>query len=143
MLSLWNPLIPEKIKSDSKLSTRNYFDRLLSEPFETIFSDVFNTSIYGIEYYKNTDGSLIVSVDVPGITEENINVELTNNILTVKGERKNTNSSYSVYKTINIPEGYETDNIKAELKHGVLSLTLKNKPIPQKEVKKIEVISSK
>ena len=144
MLSLWNPLIPERIKSDSKMSSRNYFDRLLSEPFETMFSDVFHTSAWGMEYNKNEDGTLAVSIDVPGITEENINVEISaDNILTVKGDRKTAKSSYFVHKSINIPEGYETENIKAELKNGVLTITLNSKPIPQKEVKKIAITSIK
>lgn len=144
MLSLWNPLIPERVKSDSKMSSKNYLERLLSDPFETMFSDVFHTPVWGMEYSKKEDGSLAVSIDVPGVTEENINVEISaDNILTVKGERKTANSSYSVHKSLSIPEGYDADNIRAELKNGVLTLTLASKPTPQKEVKKIAITSSK
>lgn len=144
MLSLWNPLVPEKVKSDNKMSSRNYLNRLLSDPFETIFNDTFHTPAWGVEYYKKEDNSLAISIDVPGITEENINIEIsTDNILTVKGERKSNNSSYSVQKSLTLPEGYDRDNIRAELKNGVLTLTLVSKPTSQKEVKRIEITSSK
>jgi len=143
MLSLWNPLMIEKVKSDSKMSSKNYFDRLWSEPFETMFSDIFHNSGLGMEYNKNQDGTLSVSIDIPGIPVENINIEVSEDkILTVKGERKTAKSSHSVYKSINIPEGYDMDNIKAELKNGVLTLSLTEKATPQKEVKKITITSS-
>jgi len=140
MLSLWNPLIPEK--TDRKMSSKNYLERLLTDPFETMFSDVFHAPV-GMEYKKNEDGSLAIGVDVPGVKEEDINVEISaDNILTVRGERKTATSSYSVTKAFSIPEGYSSEDIKAELKDGVLTLTLAGKPV-QKEVKKIAITSSK
>lgn len=133
MLSLWNPFFTEK--SDRKISSRNYLDRLLTDPFETMFTDAFNSPM-GIEYVKNEDGLLSINVDIPGIKEEDLNIELCHDLLTIKGQRKTQSTSYEVKKSFNIPEGYTSDDIKASLKDGVLTITLISKST-DKEVKKI------
>lgn len=142
MLSLWNnPLIPEKVKSDSRMSTKSYFDRVFEEAFNDLFHVPSNWNI-GIESKKNEDGSLSISIDVPGIKEPDLAIEVSDSIITVKGERKTATSSHTVQKSFSIPEGYDTDNITAELKDGILSLKIIGKPLPSKEVKKIPLLSS-
>lgn len=145
MLTLWNPFVPVQERSDSRLSVKNYFDRLFEDSFSNMTSDLFNNSwsLAGIQHLKNEDGSLGISVDIPGIKEEDINIELKDNMIYVKGERKTPTSSYSVNKSFTIPQEYTTDNIKAELVNGVLSLTLLPKPTQEKEVKKIAITSHK
>lgn len=142
MLSLWNPFIPVvRERSDSRISTKNYFDRLFEDTFSTMTHDLFSAPLagIGIENKKNEDGSLTVSVDIPGIKEEDITIEVQDNIVGIKGTRKTATSSYTVNKSFTIPEGYSSDDIKAELVDGVLSLILAGKPVPQKEVKKIPI----
>lgn len=142
MLSLWNPFIPVvRERSDSRISTKNYFDRLFEDTFATMTHDLLGghlTSL-GIEQKKNEDGSLSVSIDIPGIKEEDITIEVQDNVVNIKGERKTATSSYSVSKSLSIPEGYSSDDIKAELTNGVLTLGLAAKQLPQKEVKKIPI----
>lgn len=144
MLSLWNPFVPVvRDRSDSRISTKNYFDRLFEDTFATMAHDLFNGPMgaIGIEQKKNEDGSLTVSVDIPGIKEEDITIEVENNIVHVKGERKTATSSYSVNKSLTIPEGYSSDDIRAELVNGVLTLNVAAKQLPQKEIKKIPITS--
>jgi HSP20 family molecular chaperone IbpA len=137
MLSIWNPFVPVKSQADSKISTKTYFDRLFEDTFEIAFQDLFHIpSGFGIESKNNEDGSLGISIDVPGIQESDLVIELIDGLLTVKGERKTSNSSYKLNKSFNIPESYDTENITAQLKDGVLSLNLKEKPLPIKEPKK-------
>ncbi len=145
MLTLWDPFFPVKSKSDSKLSTKSYFDRLFEDTFDSAFHDLFNVRAnYGMESKKNEDGSLTLSVDVPGIKESDLVIELSDGVLTIKGERKTATSSYSLHKSLSVPESYDADNMVAELKDGVLSLKLASKPLPpSKEVKKIPILSSK
>lgn len=144
MLSLWNPLVPVVNKSDSKLSMKSYFDRLFENSFETMVSDLFKVPSIGIESKKNEDGSLLASIDIPGIKEENIVIEVKDSIIYIEGKRQTATSSYSIKKAFNIPEGYDTDNISAELANGVLTLKLLSKPPPlPPEVKKIAITSQK
>ena len=143
MLSLWNPLIPERSKSDSRMSTKNYFDRLFEDTFETMVKDLFHASYLPTGNYEKTeDGSLAVSIDVPGIKEEDITVEIDGSIVNVRGETKTTNSHRRISQSFTIPEGYASDNVKAELSNGVLRLTMASKQLPDKEVKKIPITST-
>jgi len=144
MLTLWNPFVPvTRERSDSRMSTKTYFDRLFEDTFTSMLRD-FSTPWpgVGIEQKKNEDGSLSIAVDIPGIKEENITVEVEDNVLHIKGERKTAASSYAVNKSVLIPEGYSAEDIKAELADGVLTLNLAAKPLPQKEIKKIPIVSS-
>ncbi len=128
MLSLYNPfyLYPEYSldKKSFRKDQKSFFD-------------------WGVEYKKIEDNALAVSVDLPGIEEKDIQVEVTaDNILQIKGERKTATSSHSVNKSFSLPESYDADHITAELKNGVLTLILPSKQVT-KNSKKIEVKSSK
>ncbi len=141
MLSLWNPLIPVRERSDSGMSIKNYFDRLFEDSFATMTNDLFATpwGSYGVEYKKNEDGSLAVAVDIPGIKEEDITIEVKNNIVDIKGKRVTATSSYAVNKSFTIPEGYTSDDVRAELVNGVLTINLAAKQLPKEEIKKIPI----
>lgn len=143
MLSLWNPLVPVASKSDSKLSMKSYFDRLFENSFETMTSDLFKIPSIGIESKKSEDGSLLTSIDVPGIKEEDLVIEVKDSVIYIEGKRQTATSSYLVKKAFSVPEGYDTDNISAELTNGVLILKLVSKPPPTSEVKKIAITSQK
>ena len=142
MLTLWNPFVPvTRERSDSRMSARNYLDRLFDDAVTSWSRDLFAPDLIGlgIEHKKNEDGSLAVAVDIPGIKEEDIAIEIHDNIISVNGKRKTAASSYSVSKSFTIPEGYSSDDVRAELSDGVLTLTLIAKSIPEKEVKKIPI----
>lgn len=141
MLTLWNPFVPVRERSDSKMSTKSYFDRLFEDSFETMTRDLFGApwAGIGIEHKKNEDGTLAVSLDIPGIKQEDIAIEVVDNVVNINGKRKTATSSYSVSKSFSIPEGYTSDDVKAELNDGVLTLTLAAKQLPEKEVKKIPI----
>jgi HSP20 family protein len=127
-------------QSDTKLSTRSYFDRLFDDTLFTGFNDLFGaTANWGMESKKLEDGSLSISVDVPGIKDADLSIEVADGILTVKGSRKTQTSSHSVNKSFSVPEGYSTEDINAELSDGVLTLKLAAKLPPAKEIKKIPI----
>ncbi len=118
-MSIWNPFHGDLNKSD-------------------FFSNFFgNLDFSNMEFQVDKEGRLNVSVDVPGVKEADLTIELSDNILTVKGERRTATSVGTVHKTFSIPEGYNQDSISAELKDGVLSLVLLPKTPVQKETKKI------
>lgn len=143
MLSLWNPFVPVKSQSDGRISTKSYFDRLFEDTFEHAFQDLYQIPKgWGIESQKQEDGSLAISVDVPGIQESDLSIEIVDNMLTIKGERKTAASKYSVNKSLTIPKGYDTDNIVAELSNGVLNIKLAGQMPPAKEIKKIPITTS-
>ncbi len=83
---------------------------------------------------KEANGNLVVTAELPGIKTEDVKVELTNDALTIQGERKQekkeekegvyrSERSYGhFYRSIPLPDGAKTDQIKAELNNGVLEI---------------------
>lgn len=98
-----------------------------------------------------TGEAVEVSVELPGLDAKDIEVSLTGDMLTIKGERKSereekhkgfylSERSYgSFYRSIPVPPGVATDDAKAEFKKGVLTVSLPKTPEAQAKVKKIEV----
>jgi HSP20 family protein len=88
-----------------------------------------------VEVLKH-NGDLIVRTDLPGLKKDDVKVELTNDVLTISGERKEekeekregyyrSERSYGTfYRCIPLPEGVKTDTAKAEFHDGVLEVTM-------------------
>lgn len=134
MLTIRNPFLPVN-NSKRKTNIENLFDSMFN------FENLFDNSFVGMEYKKNEDGTLSITADLPGIKEEDVNIELSeDNVVSIRGERKTATSSYSVHKSFVLPDNYDTDNLKAELKDGILTLVAVNKPLPAaREPKKIPI----
>jgi len=101
-----------------------------------------------------TQSALEISIELPGIDQKEIDVSLTNNTLTIKGEKRNnreeSNRGYhlsersygSFYRSIPLPAGVDTDKASAEFKNGVLIVTLPKTQEALSQVKKIAVQAS-
>jgi HSP20 family protein len=82
------------------------------------------------------DGKLIVRADLPGLTRDDVNVEITDNTIIIAGERKyeHEENEKGVYRSersygrfhreIPLSEGVNTENATATFKNGVLEVTL-------------------
>jgi HSP20 family protein len=93
-------------------------------------------------------GSLVVSAELPGLKRDEVKVALTDDTLIIEGERKYEHKddhegyhrrerSYGrFYRGISLPEGAKTEQIKAELKDGVLRVSI---PVPESKKKPREV----
>jgi len=100
---------------------------------------------------RETDKNLIVHADLPGVKKEDINIELNDNVLTISGERKHekkednekfhrTERSYGKFvRSMAVPEGVTSDNIKAKYDNGVLEVILPKPEEKKKEAKRITV----
>ena len=98
------------------------------------------------------DGKEItLTAELPGLDEKDVEILLSNNVLTIKGEKKSEQEkkekdyyrverSYGSFsRTIPLPEGIDADKVNASFKKGVLTVTVPKLPEAQKEVKKIAV----
>lgn len=97
---------------------------------------------------SETDTDYIVKVEVPGIDPKDINISLMNNLLTIKGEKKQEKEekdenyhlierSYGSFtRSIRLPSQVQSDKINATYKNGVLKITLpKTEEAKKKEIK--------
>ncbi len=109
------------------------------------YSDFFGDSWlvpFGTFLKTSKDGSLVTTVDMPGVTEKDISVEVSpQRYVTVSGKNATETSSFYVTKSFSVPENYNLDEVKAELKDGALTLTVPTLALPPaKESKKIPVL---
>jgi HSP20 family protein len=92
-----------------------------------------------------------MTAELPGLDEKNIEVNVANGVLTVKGQKEEDKAEEkedfhlrerrfgSFSRSVRVPDTVDADKIEASFKNGVLKVTLPKKPEAQKPVKKIEV----
>jgi HSP20 family protein len=92
-----------------------------------------------------------VSAELPGMDEKNIQVNLSNGNLTIKGEKQEEKEEEkkdyylqerhfgSFERCFQVPEGVDANKIEATFNKGVLKVTLPKKAEAQKPEKKIEI----
>ena len=90
-----------------------------------------------------TDDHYVLRADLPGLSDEDVNVQFEPNVLTISGERKaeheNNQEGYyrlerafgSFARTLTLPEGVDPDGVQAHFDRGVLEIR-----IPKPEQKK-------
>ena len=105
---------------------------------------VFATSAYGgfapTFVVKETKDAYLLHADLPGVKEENLEISLTGNRLSVSGhreqERRDQNDTFyasersygSFTRAFTLPEGVDGEGVTADLKNGVLTLSVPKKP---------------
>lgn len=73
---------------------------------------------------KLDDGSFVVSLELPGIKESDLKVEVSKGMVKVSGESKTDTSSYAAYKSFSLPVGARVDKMTTSLLNGILTLTM-------------------
>lgn len=108
-----------------------------------LFDRSFSPSLDVVEH----DDEFAVSVDLPGVSEKDIDITVANNVLTIRGEkseqkeekgryyRKETWSG-SFQRTISLPNTVDAEKVEAGMKNGVLTVRL-----PKREEAKPKRIS--
>ena len=99
----------------------------------------------------STDNEYTVSVEIPGVSEKDVSIELVHDSLIIRGEKKQQKEeknknfyrlerSYgSFQRTLSLPEDVNKEKIKADFKNGVLNITIPRMAIPENKVKQIEI----
>ena len=92
-----------------------------------------------------------ITAEVPGMDEKDIKLEICNNTLTIKGEKKQEQEakdrdhyrierSYgSFQRVLSLPEDAEQSGIAAKFKNGVLTVKMPRKPEEKRDVKLIDI----
>ena len=124
-------------------SLQREIDRLL-ENFEPniVAGRSLNEVRARMDLAEGKDG-LELTVELPGLEEKDVNVAVSDGVLTVSGEKKHENYQFversygSFSRSIALPPGVTADQINATLSKGVLKVTV---PTPAKpEPKQIAV----
>lgn len=134
------------------LSTFEEMDRLFDN-FVRSFS-LPSTSLHlpSVNIYSEDDKHMVVEMEAPGYTEDDIEINVRSGVLEIRGERREKTEegdkkrSYmmregmsSFARRVVLPEGADADNISAELDHGLLKVRV---PVERPEAKRIKIAAS-
>ena len=97
---------------------------------------------------SETKNDYVVKVELPGMDSKDIDISLTNDVLTIKGEKRQEKEekdenyhlierSYGSFtRSVRLPSQVQSDKINATFKNGVLKVTLpKTEEAKKKEIK--------
>lgn len=127
-----------------------------TDVFDSFFDDFYPLSMWkekdewlpAFDISEN-EKEYIVTAELPGMEVKDIDVTLSDGVLTVKGEKKKEHEDKgkdyhriertygSFHRSFSIPGKVKTDSVDANYKDGVLKLTLPK--TEESEAKKIEV----
>jgi len=96
-----------------------------------------------------TEGEFVLRADLPGLAEQDVNIELEDNVLTLSGERKSEHedrrqgyhrierASGTFSRSLTLPEGIDPESIRASFEKGVLEVRI---PKPeQRKPRKVQI----
>lgn len=137
---------------------RDEMDRLFQDfGFDSLTHSLPNAASLGlgiwtpeVEVFERA-GQMVVRADLPGLTKDDIKIDLTERAITIDGERKQEHEesdngyyrserSYGhFYRRIPLPEGVDIDTAKAQFRDGVLELTFAVPKPLERKARKIEI----
>jgi len=141
-LARWEPV-------REMMTLREAMDRLFDDAFTRPINMGTVSAIPAIDMYQNED-DLIVKAVLPGLTKDDVDISVTADLLTLRGEFKNNeddaNASYHLReqrygifeRSISLPTDVEIDKSKAVFENGILTITM-----PKAETVKPKMISIK
>jgi HSP20 family protein len=101
-----------------------------------------------------TDKEYTIAVEIPGVDEKDVKLEIANDTLTIRGEKKQEKEekgknfyrverSYgSFQRVLSLPEDADQTGVKATFKRGILTISMPRKTMPQSDVRKIDIKSA-
>jgi HSP20 family protein len=107
-----------------------------------------------VDIYED-EHKVVIKLEVPGVKQEDLDIRVDNNTLTVRGERKfekeekqenfhRVEQRYgSFYRSFTLPGTVDSDHIQAEYENGVLRVTLEKRAEAKPKQIKVNVASTK
>jgi HSP20 family protein len=131
-------------------SVRQAMDSLLDEALTRTWhpSDMEHTLVPPVDMVDN-EKDIVVKAVLPGVAQEDVSIDITGDMLTIRGETKTDKeekkedyiyreSRYGTFvRSIALPEGLKTDKAEAEVKDGILTVTLPKAAIAKPKTIKV------
>ncbi|HEY7553391.1 MAG TPA: Hsp20/alpha crystallin family protein [Candidatus Binatia bacterium] len=149
-LAPWRPFSDlTRWERDMERMMDDFFDRRMRPwwPERWLRTEGFTTNVPALDVFEEKD-ELVVKAELPGMEKDNVEVNLTDHTLTIKGEKKKeeevkeekyyrSERSYgSFVRTLQLPADVQADKVKASFKNGVLEVRLpKTEEAKAKEIK--------
>jgi len=131
---------------------RDLMSKNFSDIMDEFFNDVVNTNrdsfVPGIDI-SETDNQFLISAELPGMSKEDIDINLDNGRLTISGERKfekeeegktyhRVETRYGSFnRSFQLPDNVDEESINAKYENGLLNIAIDK--AEDKVKKKIEI----
>ncbi len=133
-----------------------FFDEVMRRPFSLFRSFVprwreeAEVVSPAVDIYEEGD-DLVIKAEIPGINKEDIEVKITNDYLTISGEKKREEKvekkdyyryerSYGSFsRTFRLPLDVQTDKAKAKFDKGVLEVRIPKTEEAKKKERKLQI----
>jgi HSP20 family protein len=151
------------LKSLIPVGSERNLERAASNPFTALQQEIdrlfegFSRNLSGFPMREmmpkmdvsETEKEIEITAELPGLEEKDIQLNVADNVLTIRGEKKNEREekekdyhlverSYGSFtRAVQLPDGVNADGIKAVMSKGVLKVTVP-KPAPA-QTKKINI----
>jgi HSP20 family protein len=149
-------LAPARDNFDPFLTLHREMNRLFDDVFRGFGStspSPLTEGRFGWPKIELNDGDkqMSVSAELPGMTEKDVQVEIANGILTIRGEKKAERNGEGKYFTERYYGSFERqiplqdvheDKAEASFKNGVLTISLPKSDKPREGVKRIAISNS-
>lgn len=146
-------LAPARDNFDPFLTLHREMNRLFDEVFRGFGSTGLSPVMEGrfgwpkVEL-SESDRALTISAELPGMTEKDVQIEIANGILTIRGEKKSERDGEGKYFTERYYGAFERqiplddvqeDKAQASFKNGVLTISLPKSDKPREGVRRIAI----
>jgi HSP20 family protein len=127
-LTRWEPV-------REMMTLREAMDRLFDDAFTRPIGSDGGSSMPAIDLYQTAD-EVVVKAALPGLKADDVQISVTNDVLTLRGESKWENdhkeATYhireqrygSFERSVPLPIDVQTDKAQADFQNGVLTITL-------------------
>jgi len=137
-------------------------DRLFDEAFSQfgispLRSRLFEPGLWESDFIKpncdvsSTDTEYLISVEAPGLGEDDLSIELRDDVLTIQGNKQETKEQkdehfyrserrYGTFqRVLSLPKDAQKESIDAKMKNGVLNIRIPRLAVEDSEVKRIAI----
>jgi HSP20 family protein len=129
MLTRWEPFGGLRRRGDI-FSELNRMQQEMNRYFDDFFGERQNEMMEGnwlpVVDVSETDTELKVRAELPGLTQDDIDLNLQDNVLTLKGEKKQEKKEEkeNYCRSFTLSAGVKQEDIKATFKDGILEIIL-------------------
>ncbi len=140
-ISRWEPV-------REMMTLREAMDKLFDDAFTRPLSASGVSIVPAIDLSETAD-EVVVKANLPGLTSDDVQITVTSEVLTLRGELKPADNKEITYhimerrsgtfeRLVMLPTDVQTEKAKADFENGVLTITL-----PKAETVKPKMISIK
>ncbi|HEX5368200.1 MAG TPA: Hsp20/alpha crystallin family protein [Dehalococcoidia bacterium] len=128
-LTRWDPF------TDLRSTMDRLFDEGFSRPWRVIPSVEYRDATFPVEV-SQTDGEIEVKASLPGVKPDEVDITVTNDVLTIKAEHKDTVEDQkrdyyrreihygAMQRSLSLPVSVDSDKAEARFENGELTLRL-------------------